>query len=258
MKLFQYWDTGDSPDDVAACIESFRVMNPDMQHRLFSRDDAAWFIKKHFGQRELKAFEACAVPAMQADYFRLCAVWARAGLWVDADFRCARPLVQLARQAPGGYLSMLENLLQNFVIFAPSPENHFVGACLELASRHVERRSDGDASDVTGPKVLNLVWTAVDPEGADADHHCARDRSFKTSREAIEAAAQFPGAAEAMARITRRHDIWTNKWLANTWLRYKATPLDWRRWEGSIYNPSEPGAFRSSASRADREAEVPL
>ena len=43
MRLFQYWDTGAPPDDVAACVESFHALNPAMRPRPFDRNDAAWY-----------------------------------------------------------------------------------------------------------------------------------------------------------------------------------------------------------------------
>ena len=116
MRLFQYWDSGDPPDDVAACIQSVRDLSPEFEHELFDRDQAAWFIGKRLGDRERAAFLSLAVPAMQGDYFRLCALWARGGLWVDADCRAVRPLRKLLVAAPTGFITMYARRLQNSLI----------------------------------------------------------------------------------------------------------------------------------------------
>ena len=235
MKLFQYWDTGDPPDDVAACIESFRVMNPEMQHRLFSRDGAAWFISKWLGRRERDAFEALAVPAMQADYFRLCAVWARGGVWVDADSIALKPMASLFGEAPG-FLSMWQGQLQSHVILSRQAANPFFGAALELATRHIEQRKEGKAVEVTGPHVLNLIWSEIDAEGWHEREHLRRCQCPLRSPDGAAVAALFPGAGEAFTGIAREHDWVTRQWAFEVEdAPYKQTVADWRRWRAPIY-----------------------
>jgi len=137
--------------------------------------------------------------------------------------------------APGGYLSMLDNVLQTDVIYAPTPHSPYFAAVLELATRMIERREQGDAYNVTGPRLLNLIWAAIDAPGDHPDPHLARDRSLKPTPEAEEIAGLYPGAAEAFAAIERRHDIWTAKWARVVIPAYKASPLDWRNWDRPIY-----------------------
>ena len=235
MKLFQYWDTGEPPEDVAACIRSAVEANPELPHRLFSRTSAAHFIGKHVGGRERDAFLSLEVPAMQADYLRLAVLWAKGGLWNDVDNLSVQPFGTLIEAAPGGYISMLDQLLQTDLLIVPRPRSPFFRACLELATRHIESRMEGGAYHVTGPRVLNLIWAAIDPAGAHEDWHRARDPRFTASAEAIEVAALYPGAAGAFARMERRHDVWTGQWVKTAIPAYKASPLDWRRWTRPIY-----------------------
>ena len=236
MKLFQYWDTGDPPDDVAACIESVRAINPEMDHQVFSRDDAAWFIGKRIGARHREAFLSLAVPAMQADYFRLCALWAKGGIYVDADTECTSRLKGLRNRFPGGFVTMWDRLLQNHFLMIPNLQNPFVGACLELATRHVEARQSDTAHNVTGPLVLNLIWSAVDSTGEHEDIHLSRDPAITPTPGALASTALFPGAAEALTAMTRRHELYAVKWFRRVEnLAYKRTPLNWLNWDGSNY-----------------------
>jgi mannosyltransferase OCH1-like enzyme len=238
MKLFQYWDTGEPPDDVAACIRSVREMNPEFEYARFDRDSAAWFIGKRLGEREQAAFLALAVPAMQADYFRLCAVWAKGGVWVDADTRAIQPIRSLLDQIDQGLLSMWNGWLQTHVIISPEAHNPFLRATLELVTRNVERRLHHTAYHVTGPMALNLIWCAVDPAGDHAVEHLRRNPHARATTEAAEIAALHPGAADAIARTSRLHDWQTYQWLKeDETTAYKATPADWRNWQGAIYLP---------------------
>ncbi len=234
MKLFQYWDTGEPPGDVAACIRSVRERNPEFTHRLFDRPNAAWFIGKHVGKQEQDAFLSLAVPAMQADYFRLCALWAKGGLWLDADMTSVIPLRTLITDAVGGYVSMVDRLLETDFLFVRDRHSPFYGACLDLATQRIEARTPGNAFEVTGPMVLNFVWAAIDPAGAHEDPSLRR-RKIRPPPEALAAAARRPGAAEEFATYERRHDSWTFQWLSVALAHYKTTKSDWRQWTGPVY-----------------------
>jgi hypothetical protein len=95
--IIQYWHTAQPPERINCGLMSFAECNPDLRHLIFDEPRADAFIAAHFSNRELAAFQACGVPAMQADYFRYCAVFALGGLYADADLRCiadVRPLVR--------------------------------------------------------------------------------------------------------------------------------------------------------------------
>jgi mannosyltransferase OCH1-like enzyme len=241
MRLFQYWDTGAPPDDVAACVESFHALNPDMRPRLFDRDDAAWFIGKYLGDRELRAFEACAVPAMQADYFRLAALVARGGVWADTDWLCVAPLVGLLEQVPHSLLLVLENRLVTELMVARHPDDRFFRACLELATRNIEDRLDFGVLGVTGAGVPNAVWAACGAPAEDADRHLSVDwRHEPLVDRALAIAGE--GVLEAAQAMTRRHVLWPGQWLRGVDLAYKQTDRHWFRWPGPVYNAPAPAA----------------
>ena len=236
MIIFQYWDAGDPPPDVAACIKSVRELNSELDHQLFDRDHAAAFIGERFGRRQRAAFLSLFVPAMQADYFRLCALSAKGGAWVDADLRCAIPLRSLFEKAPHGYLTMLDNRLQSSFLVQRKRGSHFFLAAIELATRHIEGRLRGTAYEVTGPHVLNLIWAVVDPIGAHQDRHLVRDQSVRPTSEARACASLYPEASTAFSCITRGHDVLTDHWLPKVMAAYKNGPRDWRNWQGPIYH----------------------
>lgn len=77
--LIQYWHDVNVPDEIEELFDLVREHNPDMQHMVFDEVSAAAFIEDRFTARELSTFRACAVPAMQSDYFRYCVGHARAG-----------------------------------------------------------------------------------------------------------------------------------------------------------------------------------
>jgi glycosyl transferase-like sugar-binding protein len=103
-RLVQFWHEEPVPDDVAETLASFGKHNPGMEQLVFDEAAAGTFIAEHRGPRAAAAFGTCAVPAMQADYFRYCAVHALGGVYADANFHCLGSLEGLTEGGAGGTL----------------------------------------------------------------------------------------------------------------------------------------------------------
>lgn len=160
MVIVQYWHSEEVPADVAELIGTFRDRNPDLRHLLFHQTDAATFIADHFGERELAAFRSCAVPAMQADYFRYCAVLTLGGVYSDVSFRCLRPLRTLTDTTAGGQLFSKETqgkVINGFFLFR-SPGHPLLRLALEVATSNIELRVAENVNLVTGPWVFSGLW----------------------------------------------------------------------------------------------------
>ncbi|MFD3299450.1 glycosyltransferase family 32 protein [Aquipseudomonas alcaligenes] len=85
--LVQYWhDPHDVPDDVQACINSWKRLSAEgFAFRMFNDVSAAEYIAEWYGETEQEAFALCRHPAMRCDYLRMCVLVAEGGLYVDAD-----------------------------------------------------------------------------------------------------------------------------------------------------------------------------
>lgn len=241
MKLYQYWDTGEPPPEVAGWIDGFRSMNPDMQHRLFDRDRASWFIGKHLGARERRAFDACAVPAMQADYFRLCALAAKGGVYVDVDFESREPMRALVASAPGGLLALQDGELINGFMLAPSPANAFIGACLRLATLNVQAADIPNVYACTGPGVLSAVWGAIRPKVghrllAKMDNPLQESWGFaevlRRAKSEIVVDDPLRAAFDALSLAPKAA---LRRWFVAREVAYKDSGRHWMNWQGSIY-----------------------
>ena len=73
------------PEDVQRSLGKNRDFFTKEVHRTFSAEAAGEFIADHYSQRIMQAFESCAHPAMQSDFFRLAYLYAYGGLYIDAD-----------------------------------------------------------------------------------------------------------------------------------------------------------------------------
>lgn len=158
--IVQYWHAKEPPDYVRELVASFDALNPGLDHLLFDESSAAELIGSRFGRRQLRAFEACAVPAMQADYLRYCAVLAMGGIYSDVGFRCVADLRPLISEAGGGRLFQRPpprgNIINGFFSFG-SPGHDLLQLTLEIATANIERRLVHNVYWVTGPAILTVL-----------------------------------------------------------------------------------------------------
>ena len=168
MKLFQYWDCTSPPTEVAGWIDGFRTRNLEFEHVLINAETAADLIADAHGARELAAFKACAVPAMQADYLRLCAICTFGGVYVDADVQSLAPLSDLVAQAPSSLILTYNNLFNNAFLMFREPQDAFIKACLALSTDNIETRRFNVVFTATGPGVLNAVRAILAPSSLPA------------------------------------------------------------------------------------------
>jgi Glycosyltransferase sugar-binding region containing DXD motif len=157
--IIQYWHSGQPPPEVEETVATFQERNPSLRHMLFDEREAEELIAGHYTSRELGAFRACAVPAMQADYFRYCAVLALGGVYVDVDYRCTAPLQPLLQDRQGGVMFCMDppgHLLNDFFAFG-GPGHPLLGLTLELATANIEARSSELVQIVTGPWIFAAI-----------------------------------------------------------------------------------------------------
>lgn len=155
LPIVQYWHEKNAPDYIVELFDSVREFNPGARQLIFSNESAEDFISEHFGDREVSAFRACAVPAMQADYFRCCAGLALGGVYLDADLRCVGSMQPLVPGEGEGRLfrGTGGNVINGIFAFGSSG-HRFLELVLEIATSNIARRFPDTAYRVAGPPVF--------------------------------------------------------------------------------------------------------
>lgn len=77
-----YWNTVDWPEDIRVINKSWRTYGPE-NIIVYHSESAMNFIEEFYGVRELDAFKACAIPAMQSDLFRVLEIYKNGGFYMD-------------------------------------------------------------------------------------------------------------------------------------------------------------------------------
>lgn len=244
MLLFQYWDAPDPPAQIAEWMGLVRRRTPGLEHRLFDRATAAELIAVRLGPRQLAAFEACAVPAMQADYFRLCALDALGGVYLDADSQPRRPLGPFLACAPEALLITFGGYIMTGVLMFRTAKNPFVGALLELATRNIEDRCFSSVFTTTGPALADAVRALVDPRWLTAiqarDDREDQDIRFGQLLDRARAIVPVtPDLISAFRGVTLVRIVDAVRWVGTPIEPdYKLGARHWRNWSGPIFRES--------------------
>ena len=241
MHLFQYWDKLDPPPDVVEAAESFKSENRDFDYLLLNEKTGEDFIAQHCSRRRLEAFRACAVPAMQSDYLRLCCMDVFGGLYVDVDNRCVRPLAGLIDQAPEAMLLTFRGNLTNGFLMFRRPGNVFLRACLDLMTQNVEERRFNVAYVATGPGIFIAVAAVIRPETKSASlanfdnpvcAHWGMPELVRCAERLIRPSAELSSALEDITTV----DVGASEpWIEAISPAYKRTRRHWFRWNKDIY-----------------------
>lgn len=258
--ISQYWDADTIPTYLAGPLATFRDLNPDFQHRVFSAAEAERFIADRFGQRHAQAFAACAVPSMQSDYLRYCTVFALGGVYADVDYRCKAPLRPLVEHCDGGEIFLgptvhdlngrsTRRVWSGLFAFR-RPGHPFLELALEIATANVEARIPERVWDV-GDNVRAAVWLTVGPGIFSLMRFIYEWGSFDEFLAAIagspaepfgdlycEVIDRYDRLAEAFqgVRVSPYEDIW--QWVEDvpaSELPYKSGERHWHNFKATIF-----------------------
>jgi mannosyltransferase OCH1-like enzyme len=234
LPIIQYWHSAEIPVEVAELIATFGHLNPELRHLVFSESEAERFIAENFTEREVAAFRCCAVPAMQADYFRNCGVLALGGIYSDADFLCRRPLQALVDTVDGGILfeNSLGHTLNSFFVF-PAPGHPLLRLLLDVTTENIERRVADRVHEVTGPWVVSLLRALLRRGSLEAARRDASGRMIERLAESIiHATGNYDRVAEAFEGVCISPVEAAWEWIAKpeSKLLYKEGELHWENW----------------------------
>jgi hypothetical protein len=170
--IHQTWKTNDVeqlPSWVASSVMSFKTMNPECSHTLWSDADVASFMETKYPQLQ-EAFVALR-PVERADIFRYAVVHSLGGFYSDVDVTCRRPIKDwgIPRQTElvvgyetGRHLSEKERQDTGFIrteqfeqwTFGATAGHPALKKCLELFE---EKREWGieNTLELTGPALFS-------------------------------------------------------------------------------------------------------
>lgn len=196
-KLFQFWNLPEAPTEVEALLDTWKN-DAAFDYCRFNSESADSYIETHFDLRTLAAFRSCGIPAMQADFFRYCALFVEGGVYVDADTSNSGRLPELLQGRARGLLMNRETRVANDFLYVVKAGDPLYGKVVEQAVVNVEGRISSNVWEVTGPGIMTKL------------HHGPTSASI------------FDGFDFEPARVVREYVLFQHD------LAYKKGGGDWR------------------------------
>lgn len=162
-RLFQYWHRAGRPAEVQALMLGWEG-DPAFRYRPFTRRAAARLFARRGPPAAADAFGRCRVPAMQADLFRLLALWLHGGIYVDADVENLGTNRPLLERTDRGFLFLRRGNLATDVMAVRDPRDPLIGHALDGAVANVLAGRGGNAWEMTGPGVLTAAYRRYGPD----------------------------------------------------------------------------------------------
>lgn len=160
FRLVQYWDSGAPPAEVASLMRTW-ADDPAFRHDVFNRDAAIAYLTARFPDRVVAAFRKCRYPAMQADLFRYCALFADAGLYIDADTANGGGMAAMLEGCGRGSIMNRQTKIANDFLYFAAPGDPLLAAVVERAVSNVEGEVSNNVWQVTGPGIMTALYAAA-------------------------------------------------------------------------------------------------
>lgn len=176
--IVQYWHAKVPPAEVAELMQTWEAAAAEgFAYQLFDDESALAFIRTHYDRRTVAAYLSCAVPAMRADFFRICALLRHPGIYVDADMRRTGagqrafflqdelvPLMPLYTRLQRGLLFKRETRIANGFMVVKESDDELLRTILRSATENIEGRVSNNVYLVTGPGIATKLFNRLGHE----------------------------------------------------------------------------------------------
>ena len=88
LKIYQTWHSKELPPIMNNCINELKYLNPEFEHYLYDDTECQEFIKQHFPECVINAYNKLIPQAFKSDLFRYCVLYINGGIYLDVKFRC--------------------------------------------------------------------------------------------------------------------------------------------------------------------------
>lgn len=88
LKLFQTWHNKEIPPKMQEAVDAIQRNNPELEYFLFDNNDCINFIKAHFSDEVVDAYNKLLPGAYKADLWRYCVMYIHGGVYLDIKYQC--------------------------------------------------------------------------------------------------------------------------------------------------------------------------
>jgi len=151
--IHQIWLGGKIPDRYKKLCDSFKIMNPDWEYRLWTDEDV-----DKFGLINKKAFDLASNYGMKSDIFRYEIIERFGGVYADTDFECLKSLNDFIGCSffSGLFFSKNPEIAFPNGLFGSTPNNPILKDLI-LGINGIKSTNPYDIMNLTGPYYFGRI-----------------------------------------------------------------------------------------------------
>jgi mannosyltransferase OCH1-like enzyme len=157
LNLYTCWHTKDLPPLMKQNYELMKNSNPKITFHLYNEDECREFIKTHFKEDVLDAYDRLIPCAYKADLWRYCVLFINGGIYMDIKYKCINNFKFISLTEKEHFVrDRPENYVYNALI-SSKPNNPILLNCIKQIVENVKNKYYGDnALQPTGPGLLGI------------------------------------------------------------------------------------------------------
>ena len=164
--IYQTWHTKNLPPNMKKCVDKLKKDNPDYEYHLYDDFDCREFIKNHFDNSILNAFDKLIPGAYKADLWRYCILYKKGGIYLDIKYQCENGFSfnklkknkeYLVLDRPGFWKKNKHGIYNAFMVCKPG--NETLLKCIYKITENVYKKMyDFNQLYPTGPGLLGEIY----------------------------------------------------------------------------------------------------
>jgi mannosyltransferase OCH1-like enzyme len=160
--IFQAWHSNNLPNSVKFCIENIKRCNPNFNHYLYDEEQCREFIKEHFSEDILKAYDSIVPAAIKIDLWRYCVLYKYGGIYLDVKYFCVNGFnfnYLLDKEYFCKDIKDSGSGIYNAIIIC-KPNNEIMKKCIDEVVKNVNNKFYGNNGlEPSGPLMVKNFFT---------------------------------------------------------------------------------------------------
>jgi mannosyltransferase OCH1-like enzyme len=160
LYFYTCWHTKDLPPLMKENYNLLVEQNPEFTHHLYDEDDCRDFIKNHFDDDVLNAYNSLIPCSYKSDLWRYCVLYKNGGIYMDIKYKCANNFKLIALTESEYFVRDRPTHMTYTALIVVKPENQIMLKCINKIVENVKNKFYGrNALDPTGPGLLGSFFS---------------------------------------------------------------------------------------------------
>ena len=171
LNIYQTWHTKDLPPLMLQNSQKIKINNPAFKYQLFDDNDCYNFIKAHFDESVLNAYESLIPGAYKADLWRYCILYINGGIYLDIKYGAINNFKFINMSESEHFVLDADNTGIYNALLCCLPNNQKLLGVINAIVENVKNKYYGNhCLEPTGPLLLNRFFSQQEKKSLNMYH----------------------------------------------------------------------------------------